>query len=99
MVNQSREFLKVNLRLDKNIIQYFEQLKDIFPEVVCYSSEIYFLNLDFGGGRAALLQLIKLSEDVMTLYVHCYEPDDVFLEFTQWFFWIFSAKGEQLRQL
>lgn len=82
------------MRLDKNIVQYFEQLKDIFPEVVCYSPEIYFLHLDFGDGQAALLQLIKLNEDVMTLYVHCLDSSPLFVEFTQWLFWIFSAKEE-----
>lgn len=82
----------MNLPLDKNIVQHFEQLKDIFPEVVGYSPEIYFLFLDFGRGVNALLQLIKLSEDVLTLYVHCFEPSPLFVEFVQWFFWIFSAK-------
>jgi len=83
----------VNLQLDKNILQHFEQLKDIFPEVVGYSPEVYFHYLDFGRGVTALLQLIKLSDDVMTLYIHCFEPSTQFVEFVQWFFWIFSSKN------
>ena len=89
---KSSEFLSVNLQLDKNIIQSFSQLKDIFPDTVGYSTDIHFLFLNFGEGVSALLQLIKLNDDFLTLYIHCYEPNSVFVEFMKWFFWIFSIK-------
>lgn len=62
--------------------------------MVGYNPEVYFLFLDFGHDVTALLQMVKLNDNVMTLYVHCFEPSEVFEEFVQWFFWIFSAKEE-----
>lgn len=82
----------VSLQLDKNIIQSFNQLKDIFPEIVTYNSDIYFLYLNFGKNVNALLQFVKLKEDLMTLYIHCYDKQQIFVEFVRWFFWIFSVK-------
>lgn len=84
------------LELDKNIIQSFELFKHVFPEVVCFSDSVYFLYVRFSPTVDALLELKSANEDVVSLHVHCYEPNDVFVEFAKWFFWIFSVKGESV---
>ena len=68
-------------------------MKDIFPEIIAYSGDTYFLYLNFGFDLDCMLQITKADDDLMTVYVHCYEEHPVFLNFVKWFFWIFAISG------
>ena len=77
--------------LNKDIIQSFSQLKDIFPEILAFSHDTFFMFLNFGERADCLFHVNKLQDDVLALYIHCYEEDAVFLNFVKWFFWIFAV--------
>jgi len=76
--------------LNKDIIQSFHQLKDIFPEIIAFSNDTFFLYLNFGFDIDCLFHITKVQEDVLGLYIHCYEENPIFLNFVKWFFWIFA---------
>ena len=82
------------LELDKNIIQSFSQFKNVFPEVVCFSDTVYFLYVRFSNEVDALMEFKSVDEDVVSLHVHCFEQNELFVEFARWFFWIFSRKDD-----
>ena len=77
--------------MNRDIIQSFEQLKDIFPEITAFPNDNYFLYLNFGFNIDCIFQITKIDEDVLGLCVHCYKEQSVFLNFVKWFYWIFAV--------
>lgn len=76
--------------LNKDIVESFEHLRKIFPEMVSFSPNTFYLYIKFEKKIDCILQMNNESDEFLDIYVHCYHENFLLLNYVKWFFWIFA---------
>ena len=92
-VQNSVEVKAVEFEADPDYITNGHDLTEILNGLLVFEESVFCLFLDFGGDLSCALKLELLSRLVLRATVYSQTPNPIFLEYLNWFLWMFSQKA------
>lgn len=92
-VRDSVEVKAIEFEADPDYITNGHDLTEILNGLLVFDESVFCLFLDFGGDLTCALKLELLSRLVLRATVYSQTPNPIFVEYLNWFLWMFSQKA------